>query len=92
MALPQPRPPRERQTYERQRWFKKAQRFRAGIEGRISVVRRTVQLTRCPYRGLDGCERWVGWGIIVANLVVMGRALTKRRRRQRKHHLQSLPT
>ncbi len=65
---------------EKQPWFKQGQRFRNGIEGRISVVRRTVQLTRCPNRGLDGFERWIGWGIIVANLVVIARKLHNRRR------------
>lgn len=70
---------RERQR-EKQPWFKQGQRFRNGIEGRISVVRRTVQLTRCPHHGLDGFERWIGWGIIVANLVVIARKLHNRRR------------
>jgi IS5 family transposase len=73
----------ERQAHERQAWFKQGQRFRNGIEGRISVVRRTVQLARCPTHGLDGLERWVGWGIIVANLVTMARLLCKRRRRSK---------
>ena len=65
---------------EKQPWFKQGQRFRNGIEGRISVVRRTVQLIRCPNHGLDGFGRWIGWGIIVANLVVVARKLHKRRR------------
>jgi transposase, IS5 family len=73
---------KERKTHEKQRWFKKGQRFRNGIEGRISVVKRTVQLRRSPYHGLDGFERWVGWGIVVANLVVIARALHKRRHRK----------
>ncbi len=72
----------EREAHEKQRWFKKGQRFRSGIEGRISVVKRTVQLRRCLYHGLDGFERWIGWGIIVANLVVIARALHKRRHRK----------
>lgn len=85
IALPCPgRRSPERREHENQVWFKKAQRFRAGVEGRISVVRRTVQLARCPYRGLTGFERWVGWGIIVANLVVMARELNKPRRRKAK--------
>lgn len=75
----------QRQAQEKERWFKKGQRFRNGIEGRISVVKRTVQLTRCPYRGLDGFERWIGWGILVANLVVIARALHKRHHRRRHH-------
>ena len=80
-AIPQPgRLTTQQRQREKQPWFKQGQRFRNGIEGRISVVGRTVQLTRCPYHGLDGFERWVGWGIIVANLVVIARKLHKRRR------------
>jgi IS5 family transposase len=74
----------EQRHSQRQAWFKKAQRFRSGIEGRISVIRRTIQLARCPYHGLTGAEQWVGWGIIVANLVIMARELNKPRRRRAK--------
>ena len=70
---------RERQR-EKQPWFKKGPRFGNEIEGRISVVRRTVQLTCCPNHGLDGFERWICWGIIVTNLVVIARKLQNRRR------------
>ncbi len=82
IALPQRggRSP-ERKAHEKQRWFKQGERFRNGIEGRISVVKPTVQLRRCPYHGLDGFERWVGWGIVVANLVVIARMIHKRRHR-----------
>jgi IS5 family transposase len=77
----------QRRAHEKQTWFKRGQRFRNGIEGRISVVKRTVQLRRCPYHGCDGFERWVGWGILVANLVVIARTLHKRRHRKR--HVQN---
>jgi len=30
----------ERQRHERQGWFRRARRFRAGIEGRISAMKR----------------------------------------------------
>ena len=73
----------ERRALEKQRWFKNGLRFRTGIEGRISVLRRTVQLRRCPYHGLDGFERWVGWGVLVANLTVMARIYHKRHARKR---------
>lgn len=69
-----------RRTHEKKPWFKEGQRFRNGIEGRISVLKRTVQLTRCPYHGCAGFEHWVGWGILVANLVVIARTLRKRER------------
>jgi IS5 family transposase len=72
-------------TYEKQNWFKKGLYFRNGIEGRISVLKRTVQLWRCPAHGADGFERWIGWGILVANLVIIARALYKRQHRKRRN-------
>jgi transposase, IS5 family len=83
VALPQPgaKTP-ERSAYEAQPWFKAALRFRAGIEGRLSVLRGPRGLRRCLNRGEDGMERWVGWGVITNNLVVMATALTRRRSRR----------
>jgi IS5 family transposase len=50
VALPQSgRPTKKRKEYEEQRWFKRAFAFRAGIEGRISVLRRGYALERCLY-------------------------------------------
>jgi transposase, IS5 family len=70
VALPQSgRPTKKRKEYEGQRWFKRAFAFRAGVEGRISVLRRKYALERCPYHGEDGMGRWVGWGIVVHNLL-----------------------
>ena len=54
----------ERKEHERQRWFKTARRFRAGIEGRISVMKRCEYLGRCRDKGEEGFGRWVGWGEI----------------------------
>ncbi len=58
-----------RRTYERQRWFRRGQRWRVGSEGRISVLKRRHGLRRCRYHGLDGMKRWVGLGVIANNLV-----------------------
>jgi transposase, IS5 family len=86
IALPQTgqRTP-ARTAYEKQSWFKKGQRFRNGIEGRISVVKRTVQLRRCLAHGSDGFECWIGWGILVANMVIIARALYRRHHRKRRN-------
>ncbi len=59
---------KERQAQERQRWFRRGFRFRAGIEGRIRVLKRDFGLGRCLDHGEDGMGRWVGWGIVTANL------------------------
>jgi IS5 family transposase len=58
-----------RRAYERQRWFRRGQRWRVGSEGRISVLKRRHGLDRCRYHGLDGLKRWVGLGVIANNLV-----------------------
>jgi len=64
-----------RRNHERQRWFKRGRRWHAGVEGRISVVKRKHGLGRCLNHGEIGFARWVGWGVIAANLDVMGRNL-----------------
>ncbi len=67
-----------RQRREQRPWFRAAQRFRNGIEGRISLVRRARGLTRCLNHGLPGFERWIGWGIIANNIAVIVMNLNKR--------------
>jgi IS5 family transposase len=63
-----------RRAYEAQRWFKRGRRWRAGIEGRISGLKRRYGLDRCRYHGDDGMERWVGWGLITHDLRVIAQA------------------
>ena len=49
-----PRPGRKtpaRRAHERQRWFRRGQRWRVGCEGRISVLKRRHGLRRCRYHG-----------------------------------------
>lgn len=65
----------ERKQFEKSRWFKKAQRWRTGCEGRISVLKRRHGFGRCRYRGLDGIKRWVGLGVLADNLINIGKAL-----------------
>jgi IS5 family transposase len=60
-----------RQVHERQRWFRRGMCFRAGIEGRIRVLKRDFGLDRCREHGEDGMGRWVGWGIVTANLAMI---------------------
>lgn len=65
----------ERRRLEKQRWFKKGQKWRTGCEGRISVVKRRHGLARSRYHGLHGMQRWVGLGVIADNLINLGRYL-----------------
>ena len=67
-----------RREKQKQRWFKRGQRWRTGCEGRISVLKRRHGLNRCRYRGQFGMERWVGLGVIADNLISIGRVLTMR--------------
>ena len=68
----------QRRQYEAQSWFKRGRRFQAGVEGRISVLKRKHGLDRCLDHGEEGFERWVGWGVIAGNLTVMRRVLATR--------------
>ena len=80
VILPKPGHQSEaRRQHEKQRWFKRGRHFHAGVEGRISVLKRKHGLDRCLYHGEDGFERWVGLGVIAGNLAVMGTALFTRR-------------
>ena len=67
-----------RQTHERQRWFRRGQRWRTGCEGRISVLKRRHGLRRCRYHGHHGMHRWVGLGVIADNLINMATYLARR--------------
>ena len=65
----------KREEHERQGWYKIARRFRAGIEGRIIVMKRRQYLSRCRDKGEEGFGRWVGWGELVANLDTIAQTL-----------------
>ena len=75
MVLPKPgTKSAKRIAYEQQRWFRQGHNWRAGIEGRISGLKRRHKLDRCHYHGTAGMERWVGWGVIVHDLRVIAQA------------------
>lgn len=81
ICLPQPgRKSARRRRRERLPWFRAALRFRNGIEGRISQLRRARGLYRCLNHGWAGLERWVGWGVIANNIAVIVMALLRRPR------------
>jgi|tagenome__1003787_1003787.scaffolds.fasta_scaffold20900484_2 IS5 family transposase len=66
----------QRKQRQKQRWFKRAMRWRTGCEGRISVLKRRHGLNRSRYKGRDGMKRWVGLGVIADNLINLARAMT----------------
>jgi IS5 family transposase len=64
-----------RRQHQKQRWFKKGQKWRTGCEGRISLLKRRHGLRRSLYKKDAGMKRWVGLGVIADNLINIGRAL-----------------
>jgi IS5 family transposase len=65
----------QRKRLQKKRWFRNAQKWRTGCEGRISLLKRRHGLNRCRYKGLPGIKRWVGFGVIADNLINIGHAL-----------------
>lgn len=53
---------------ERSPSFRRRYRWRAGIEGRLSSLRRDYGLRRCPDHGEEGFVCHLGWGVIASNL------------------------
>jgi transposase, IS5 family len=79
VVLPQPgAKSAQRIAYEQQRWFKRGHNWRAGIEGRISGLKRRHKLARCLNHGEAGMERWVGWGVITHDLRQMAQTTAAR--------------
>jgi len=72
----------ERQAYEKSRTFKKGQRFRAGIEGRISVLFRGRGLRRCLSHGRERFEVFVGMAVLANNLLALAALLAKKKPRR----------
>jgi len=66
---------RNPQEYEREgtEAFKEGQRFRAGCEGSISVLKRVFKLGRCLFKGFKNYAASVGCGIFCHNLVLLTR-------------------
>jgi IS5 family transposase len=69
----------KRKQEQKKPWFKKAQKWRTGCEGRISVLKRRHGLNRSRYKGTQGMERWVGLGVMADNLINIGNHLASKR-------------
>ena len=80
VAIPKPgKCSAQRRAWEQRPAFRRAARFRAGIAGRISVLKRAFGLRRWRYHGLAGMERWVGLGILAHNLRQISRSVVAQR-------------
>lgn len=74
----------ERTAYEKTRAFKQGQRFRAGIEGRISVLLRGRGMRRCLLEGRDRFEVFVGAAVLANNLLRIADLMRRRAARRRR--------
>ena len=54
--------------------YQRLRRFRCGIEGVISFLKRVFGLDRCTWRSLPSFKSYVWSSIITCNLLVMGKA------------------
>jgi IS5 family transposase len=73
VVLPKPgKKSEQRRQREKQPWFRRVRRWHAGVEGRISVLKRCFNLDRCLNHGEAGFQRWVAWGVIAHNLKKIG--------------------
>jgi len=73
----------EREACEKTREFKDGQRFRAGIEGRISVLFRGRGMKRCLAEGRERFELWVGAAVLANNLMKIAALMADRSSRRR---------
>ncbi|HKN31950.1 MAG TPA: transposase [Terriglobales bacterium] len=69
----------KRAQQQKQRWFRRGLRWRAGIEATISTLKHPFSMARATYKGGHGFERYVGWCVITKNLVSIARYQQRRR-------------
>jgi len=81
----------KRQAHEKSLAFKKGQRFRAGIEGRISVLFRGRGMKRCLAEGRGHFDLLVGAAVLANNLLRIAALLNKPASRKKRAAQPSLP-
>jgi IS5 family transposase len=62
-----------RKRTERSAWFRRLQRWRAGGEAKLSLLKRKYGMRRTAVRGDVSTAAWIGWGLIAHNLVMLSR-------------------
>jgi transposase, IS5 family len=80
----------ERAATQHSRRFKAGQRYRAGIEGTISVLLRGRGMRRCLLEGRLRFDLFVGASVLAANLLRLGTLLHRRSRNRRVHDPRAL--
>jgi IS5 family transposase len=67
---------KERQAFEKQRWFKKGKRFRTGSEATISILKRRCGMNKNMDKGQECMDNWVALSCIARNLWLIAHAMT----------------
>jgi IS5 family transposase len=70
-----------RKSKQRERWFKRGLKWRAGIESRIATLKHRFDAARVRYKGDHGFKRGIGWSVIAQNLVCIARVQRSRARK-----------
>jgi transposase, IS5 family len=63
------KPSATRRAEEHRRAFRRTVKWRTGVEGRISTLKRSYGWDRTKIDGTDGARIWVGHGVLAHNLV-----------------------
>jgi IS5 family transposase len=64
---------KKRAERQKERWFRRALRWRAGSEATISHLKNPFSMKRATYKGERGFQRFVGWCMITKNLFSIAR-------------------
>ena len=70
-----------RRQRQKQRWFRRAQRWRTGIEPRIATLKHVCAMARAAFKEEAGFKRYVGGCAIANNMVSIARFMLRRRAR-----------
>jgi transposase, IS5 family len=71
-----------RAQHQKERWFRRALRWRAGEEATISHLKNPFSMWRAFYKGERGFQRYVGWSVITKNLFSLARWQERKKRAQ----------
>jgi IS5 family transposase len=69
----------KRAKKQKERWFRRALRWRAGCEATISTLKHPFSMLRATYKRDSGFQRYVGWCVITKNLFSIARYQERRR-------------
>ena len=72
---------KSRAARQKERWFRRGQGWRAGIEARISILKHPFAMHRAYYKGEAGFARYVGSCVLAQNLVAIVRQKLPKRKK-----------